>query len=258
MNGYASLLEVVRPHFVPLSLCAARILPVTFLCPLLGGVALPMTVRLSLTLSLAGFLHLGGGVAAPEMASPLELGGAVLRELFLGVGLGLLAALPFDAARMGGKFVDLFRGSSAEAALPLAGTREAASGDFLHQLLVALAVTGGALPFVIGALARTFVLLPPGSTVPHQALASFAPALVLTAMAAGLAIGAPVAGCALLVDAALAVCARVAPQLHLGDAGTPVKILVGGATLYLGLGFIADRLLAGLEALPASLAMVLS
>ena len=67
----------------------------------------------------------------------------VMKELTYGTSVGLIAALPFDAARMGGRFIDLFRGTSAEASLPVAGTRESATGDGLYQLLVALVVTGG-------------------------------------------------------------------------------------------------------------------
>ncbi|MCA3011618.1 MAG: type III secretion protein, partial [Myxococcaceae bacterium] len=44
---------------------AARLVPVAFLCPLLGGQLAPTTVKLGLVLSLALFLHAAAGVEAP-------------------------------------------------------------------------------------------------------------------------------------------------------------------------------------------------
>ena len=45
-------------------------------------------------------------------------------EASVGLLVGMGAALPFDGARMGGRLIDLVRGTSAEAALPVAGHRE--------------------------------------------------------------------------------------------------------------------------------------
>ncbi len=72
--------------------------------------------------------------------------GRAAHELLFGLVLGMASSLPFDAARIGGRFIDLFRGSSAEAALPLSGSKESAMGDALYQLLLALAASGIAMP----------------------------------------------------------------------------------------------------------------
>ena len=62
-------LEQLEPSVVAVALCSARLLPVAFLCPLLGGQAAPMTVKLALVLSLSLFLHVVAGVG---LASPVE------------------------------------------------------------------------------------------------------------------------------------------------------------------------------------------
>jgi type III secretion protein T len=101
-------------ELVPFALAIARLAPVTFLCPLLGGAVAPPTVRLGVALALASFLVR----ATPRTALPDSLSTFVVAlglEALLGVGLGLAAAAPFDAARVGGRLVDLARGSSAEA-----------------------------------------------------------------------------------------------------------------------------------------------
>jgi flagellar biosynthesis protein FliR len=237
--------DAIRPHVIALALIVARLVPVVFLCPLLGGSHAPTHVKLGVALALGGFLHFAAGVGAQlQPLDALTLAGLVGRELSFGVALGLVAALPFDAARMGGRFIDLFRGSSAEAALPMAGSRETVSGDALHHLVLALLATGAAGPILLGALARSFGLVALGGAGTSEALAWEVADLVAGALALGLAIGAPVAGLSLAIDAFLGLASRAAPQMNLQEVGTPVKVLAGGAALWLSVGLLADRLVA--------------
>lgn len=241
----AAAIDALGPHLAALALIAARLLPVAFLCPLLGGSHTPSHVKLGLVLALGGFLHFGAGVGFTP-ADGLTLAALAGREALFGIALGLVAALPFDAARIGGRFIDLFRGSSAEAALPMAGTREAATGELLFHLLLALACAGGALPLLVDALARSYVLLPPGGALSTDHLAEGVVSAVGVAFGTGLAIGAPIAGLALLLDLGLGLAARGAPQLSLQETATPLRLLGGAAALWLGLGVLAERLLATL------------
>ena len=177
-------------------------------------------------------------------------GGAVLDAV------GLVAALPFDAARMGGRFIDLFRGTSAEASLPVAGTREAATGDVLYQLLVGLVVTGGLFPVVLSALVRGFAWVRLGAWVPGEAAVLHLVGLAGGAMATGFAVGAPVAAAAMAVDALVGRASRAAPQANLQEMGSPLKILGGGALLWLGVGVLCERLLAGVHGVEEALALL--
>ncbi|MFZ5441481.1 MAG: flagellar biosynthetic protein FliR, partial [Myxococcota bacterium] len=158
----AQSIDLLQPHVLAVALVSARLVPVAFLCPLFGGTHAPTHVKLGIVLALSLFLHLGGGVSAPAVASTFELVGLMTQEVVFGTSLGLIAALPFDVARMGGRFIDLFRGSSAEAALPMAGTKEAASGDALYHLLLALGSAGAVWPAMITALSRSYGLVAPG------------------------------------------------------------------------------------------------
>src|SRR5207248_4567685 len=139
-----------------------------------------------------------------------------------------------DAARMGGRFIDMFRGTSAEAALPVAGTRESATGDALYHVMVALTVTGVGFPLVMSAIWKSFAVVKLGGFAPTESAAMHLVALAGTALAAGLAVGAPIAGAVMAVDCFVGMASRFAPQMNLGELGTPLKILGGGAVLWLG------------------------
>lgn len=239
-------LAPMGPDMVAVALCSARLLPVAFLCPLLGGQAAPTTVKLALVLSLALFLHHVAGVSLPEpVETPMQLAALAMKELTYGTSVGLVAALPFDAARMGGRFIDLFRGTSAEASLPVAGTRESATGDALYQLLVGLVVTGGLMPMVLSALVRGFGWVRLGAYVPTEEAVTHVVGLAGGAMATGLAVGAPIAAAVMAVDCLMGMVSRAAPQVNLQELGAPLRILAGGALLWLAVGILCERLLAG-------------
>ncbi len=232
------------PDFVAVALISARLLPVGLLCPLLGGSHAPMHVKLGLVLSLALFLHSAAGVVPVEpVTSAPALVALAVKELLFGLVLGLISSLPFDAARVGGRFIDLFRGSSAEAALPLAGSKESATGDALYHLLLALAAVGLAMPLWLSALVRSFAWVHLGTFTHSEALATDVVSLVATAFATGLAVGAPIAGLSLAIDALVGFVSRAAPSMNLQDLGAPLRILGGGAVIWMLVGLVAERFL---------------
>lgn len=248
LDQLTSAIALLSPHLVAVALIATRLVPVGILSPVLGPSQAPMHVRLAVVLSLALCIHLAGGVQAREsLASLWPLLGAVLRELCVGTAMGLIAALPFDAARMGGRFMDLFRGTSAEAALPLVGTRESATADGLHQLTLAMVSAGAGLPLVIAALFRSFGALPVGSTGLGAGAAFHVVSCATVSLATALAIAAPVLGAVLAVDVALGIAGRALPQFALQAISSPAKILGGGAIIWLGLGTVATQLLDGVS-----------
>jgi type III secretion protein T len=238
--------DLARPHLLAVALCAARLAPAAFLSPLLGGQAAPPTVRLSVALCLSLFVHFGLGVEpglAPD-APVFDIGAAFARELWCGVAMGYVAALPFDAARMAGRFLDTFRGANAEAVLPATGSREAATGDFLYQLLCAVVFAGPLYRMAVGSLVASFAAAPLGLAVGPSTGAAMEVALTraLAALSAALAIGAPAAAVSLVVDLAVGIAGRVSPALSVRELGPPARLMLGAAAILLTLGTASARL----------------
>lgn len=235
-------IEALQPHVLAIALISARLIPVAFLCPLFGGSQAPTHVKLGVVLAMALFLHGAGGIIAPAVPNTFELVGLMAKEVIFGTTLGLIAALPFDAARMGGRFIDLFRGSSAEAALPMSGSKEAATGDALYHLLLAVGCAGVVWPAMISALTRSYGIVHLGAFQHTEDVALHVAGLVGSAFSTGLAIGAPIAALSLAIDACLGLASRAAPNMNLNDTGSPMRILGGGAVLWLLVGVFAARL----------------
>ncbi|HZJ55400.1 MAG TPA: flagellar biosynthetic protein FliR [Myxococcaceae bacterium] len=239
IRALAVLAEAFRSDLLAWGLASIRVLPVALLCPVLGGQLVPAAVRLAVAGAFGLALRPLAGIA-PD-ASP-EVLGRFAREAVVGLLIGMGAALPFDAARIGGRLIDLVRGTSAEAALPGAGHREAATGDLLHQLLVSLALAGGALPVLVRAVARSYALVPPGDGLADAGALAVA-RLVGVALATGLAVAAPIVALSWAADAAVGLVLRAAPGLAATELAPPVRILGGATVLWLSLGVVADRML---------------
>jgi len=234
----AAVADAVRPELLAWAIASMRVLPVSLLCPVLGGQLVPAPVRLAVAGALGLALRpLAGAAPAGALEALVRCG----REAAVGLVLGVGAALPFDAARIGGRLIDLVRGTSAEAALPVAGHRESATGDVLHQLLVSMALAAGALPVLVHAVARSYALVPAGISLVGGPLA--VARLVGVALATGLAVAAPVVALSWATDAAVGIVLRAAPALPANELATPVRVLGGGTVLWLSLGLVSERML---------------
>lgn len=236
----------LQPHLWPVALAGARLLPACLMCPIFGGPKVPSQVRLSVALMLALFVHVAGGVTLPAGFEPsiATLIPAFATQLMAGLCMGYVASLPFDAARIGGRMLDTFRGANAEASLPEIGQKDSAMAGMLHSLLCASLFACGGYRFAMAAMVKSFGALPlAGGALNLTNAVELCAAGALAAMATGLAIGAPAAAVSIVVDVGLGLAARAAPQLKLQDTGAPIKLGLGSVAILLSLGAVSDRLL---------------
>jgi type III secretory pathway component EscT len=238
----ARALEPLLPGAAAVALHGLRLLPAALLCPFLGGPLVPALVRIALAAGLGAFAWCAAGNPAPP-ATAAALGLAALREVALGTALGVVAAIPFEAARAGGRLADTLRGATlAELHVAPLRQRESATGDLLAQWALALAATAGGGRLVVTALVDTFLAAPVGAAVPGDALLAVGTRAGLELFACGIAVGLPAAAGVLAADLALAVAARAAPQLQLPAATQPARAALALAAIALPAAAIAGRL----------------
>lgn len=223
-------------------LAALRLAPVAMASPFLGGPLVPPVVRLALAggLGLAGAVLAGG---APAPADALSFLAAGARELALGTVLALLASAPVEAARAAGRLADTLRGATlAELHVAPIRQRESAAGDLLAQWVVVLAAWGGGDRLLVSGLLGSFATIPPGA--PFPAAAAREAALIASGeiIACAVSIAAPVAAGVLAADLALALAARVSPQLGTVNAAQPARAALGLLALAAGASAAGGRL----------------
>lgn len=249
LTGTASLSEAIARA----GLIAARLGPLTVIAPWLGLRSAPATVRSALILALTvAFYPLALGLPFTAPPNAIAYAAAGLREALLGTAFALAVALPLHALDWAGRLVDSWRGAGlAEVLSPATGERTSPLGDLLLMAGVVLFIAVGAHRLALAAFAESLRLAPIGAPALLQSAPSLAfGAIELTgsALALAAAIAAPAAVAIVLVEVALGLVGRSAPQLPVFFAGMPLRAATGLAALLLGLAVTLDQLPQAFEA----------
>lgn len=222
-----------------------RIGAFVMVAPIFGAPFVPARLR----------IVLAGGIAviiAPWVSVPTDLGlwslpgvAIILQQILIGVGLGFLAQLVFDAVGLAGQLIANSMGLSfAFNVDPLRGAATAAVGQFyvLFVTLTFLALDGHLA--LLSLLVDGFRTLPIGAqgigdsglhTLLHSGSLLFSGALLLAL---------PGLTALLVANIAFGLISRAAPTLNIFAIGFPITIIFGLLVIDIGLpglqqGFIA-------------------
>lgn len=216
--------------------------------PLFGSRALPVRIRLALAVLITVAL----APALPPMPPLAVFGGEALlilvQQVLIGIALGLLLHLLFEAVQLGAELISLTMGLSfAQMADPLRGVPSPVLGAFLNLLAVLSFLALGGHLALLDWLAASFKALPVGPQgLGVQALRGLADE-GSRLFAGGLLMALPALCALLLVNLGFGVMSRAAPSLNLMGVGFPISLTAGLAMLALSLSGIQSlfaRLLA--------------
>ena len=176
----------------------------------------PPMVRAGFALALA----LAIAHAMPTRAIP-AFAMALVSELAVGFALGSAASAIYDAAYAGGRAVDDYVGI--RGAVPTAGAASGSGFGRLWSLLFAVGffVLGG-VRLAIEGLWESFSMLPPGTLVAGESLATLGVATLATVARTGAVVAAPAIAAAFAAQLALGSAARVVPKLSSFSLTFPV------------------------------------
>lgn len=217
------LLQVFEPtRLIVFLLVALRIGGAIAVGPLGAWPGVPPTVRILLGLGIA--LALAPVVPTAVPAAQLHPDLPVLvGELILGLLVGLASTLIVSALQLAAGLVDFQAGFTFGATIdPFSGNQTGPIEHFFAALAAVLFLDLNGHQLFLIALNRTFDAVPVGGTVHLSGppgIAGFFSAIFIAALAMAL----PVVTLILLVDIALAVLSRAAPQFNLLAIGFPVR-----------------------------------
>jgi len=230
-------------------LVTARMVPIVLLVPFLGGRAAPNQVKVGLALAFAVLVYPAVWVSNPTLpADPVTVGALLVKEIGVGLMLGFVTGLVFQAARMAGRIVDISRGETKSMSMvPELQTQTSATGNFLLQLfIVVFLVTGGHRIF-LAALTRSFREIPPHNfaavSANGRAVVFDIAELGTEAVTIAVLLAFPVVAAILLTNIFLALVNKSAPQINVFFLGMPLKALVGILVVLLALEPLASRFL---------------
>jgi flagellar biosynthetic protein FliR len=152
----------------------------------------------------------------------------VIREVVLGVALGLVASLVFEGIRMAGNLLGIQMGLSIVNVFDPSSSSEVSLIGEMQQLLAVflfLLVDGHHL--FLRALAFSLERVAPGGGLSPAGMAGALLPMAGTMFLVAVQVAAPILGALFLTDAALGFVARAVPQMNVFIVGIPVKIGVG-------------------------------
>lgn len=202
--------------------------------PVIGGRGIPVRARLIITVALSAALS-SVLPSPPPMGVDAATALAVLREFTVGVAIGMMLRLAFEAGRLAGELVSQGMGLSfATMADPLNGAPSPVLSQWFYIAFALLFfVTDGHLALV-SLLADSYGGLPVGAALPDlPALLAAVPAFFAACLRAGALLALPVMMALLAVNIAFGVLARAAAQLNPMQIGLPMSLLVGLTLLML-------------------------
>jgi flagellar biosynthesis protein FliR len=218
----------------------ARTGAMLMLLPPIGDVNVPARVRLMIALAISLALTPTVTASYPQTApqSTAALSVLIAEEITSGVLVGAMARIIVSAISVAGFLIASQIGLSyAETLDPTShGEQGAVVGNFLSMLAVVLVFAANLHHLAIGAVAGSYHLIPPGTTLPTADMAELAIRMVSGAFALGFQLAAPFLVFGFAVNAGFGVLARMMPQLQVFFVAMPASILIGFVIMTLLVG----------------------
>lgn len=215
-------IPVDAAYAVGFVLAMTRIAAFALTSPFIGK-ALPAPARIAFTVAVTlaatrpttGVVELGDLVAAAAVNA--AIGGA----------LGYLSGLILHLFSTAGGIIDIISGLAVSSVFdPMTGDQGGVFGRMFHLVGITLFVVLGGLSLLVGGLIASVEVLPlAASAAPSAGLAELAIALVTRTVRAGVELALPIMGVMLMLELALGLAARFAPQANVFLLGLPVKLL---------------------------------
>ena len=227
----------------------ARILALIASAPVLGNKQVPVQVKIGLsvliTILVAPTLHIQPGIE-PGSATGLLI---LLLQILAGLAMGFAMRVVFSAVEMAGEASGLQMGLGFAS---FYDPQHASFSPVLAQFLGVVATLAflsldGHL-YMLAALADSFRLFPIGTALPSTLGLHTLALWVGSIFTYGLQLSLPMLGALLLVNLALGILTRTAPQLNLFAVGFPITLAIGFLTLFLSLPYfmpLLDRMING-------------
>ncbi|WP_151636377.1 flagellar biosynthetic protein FliR [Noviherbaspirillum aerium] len=224
-----------------------RILGLVAAAPVFGNLSIPIRVKLGLGIMLS--LCIAPTVPSIPATDPMSLSGLliVMQQAVIGLAMGFAMRLVLAAVEMAGEICGLTMGFGFATFFdPQTRGRSSAIAQFLALLTLMIFLASNIHLLMLSTLAESFQTMPisgaPVGTSLFRQLANWGGVI----FSSGIQLALPLVAALLLINIALGILTRAAPQLNLFGIGFPVTLAVGFIVLALVLPYLTtpiDRLL---------------
>jgi flagellar biosynthetic protein FliR len=214
-----------------------RVSGLFFFAPFLGSSAIPVRVKIGITLFLTALLYpVYPHIPFPD--SPLELARIVIGELFAGLLLGISLQFVIEAVQITGQILGVQMGFSLVNILDPQTQVDTPVLSIFHEMVTLLLfLSMNVHHCLLRALARSFSYLPPGTVTGRLASVGLLLQAAGAILLVGVQLAAPVLLVTMLADIVLGFLGKASSGLPVLFLGLSVKNLLGLAVLIAVLRF---------------------
>ncbi|WP_027408699.1 flagellar biosynthetic protein FliR [Anoxybacteroides tepidamans] len=220
-------MELFVSYFPVFLLIFARVASFFVTLPLFSYRTIPNTYKIGLSFFVSWLMFLGmkkGPVALDEAYILL-----VLKEVLVGLCIGLLAYIVMAAIQIVGGLIDFQMGFAiANVIDPQTGAQSPLAGQYLYTFALLLLLVLNGHHILLDGIFYSYQLIPLNHafSFAHGNIVQYVAKTFSEMFVIAFQMSAPIVGCLFLVDIALGIVARTVPQLNIFVVGLPVKIVV--------------------------------
>lgn len=216
----------------------ARVGAVLMLLPVFSDDAISGRIRLLAGVGFtAGLFGMLNGKATPVLQTEAALPGIIIAELMVGLAMGMIIRMLFNAAVMAGGIISLQVGlSSALFMDPANGGHSTLIGKLMSLTAAIMCMAMGVHHLWIASIVHSYTVFPVGGLPPADDFARLAVETATHAMVLALGMAAPLIVYGIVFNVALGLSARMAPAIQVFFISQPLNILLGLALFSVVMG----------------------
>ncbi|MEH7107167.1 flagellar biosynthetic protein FliR [Bacillus sp. JJ1764] len=197
--------------------------------PIFSGRQIPTPFKIGLSAVLS--ILCAGLVKEPIVDPPQSLLFIlILKEVLVGIVLGMIATIMFSAVRFAGSLLDLQIGfSMANLFDPTFQTSTQLTGSFKNILAILFLLTTNGHHLLIQGVLASFDWVPLKATVPawmDGRISTFILQCIIQMFMIGFMMAAPILGTMFVVDIGIGIISRTVPQMNILTVAPPLKMLL--------------------------------
>ncbi|MCK4301324.1 MAG: flagellar biosynthetic protein FliR [candidate division Zixibacteria bacterium] len=209
--------------------------------PVFGDKAIPKLVRIGLLILLSLILLSSLSLPPlPQAESSWQLAGMALKELLVGLVIGLLFRLLFMGVLTAGTMIGYQLGLAMVTVFDASlSSQVSLIGRFWYMMAVVIFLSINGHHMIISALADSYAVVPIGGLNCSAAAGDMIIKYTAYLFVIALKIASPIMICLFLTDVALGTIAKMVPTMNVFFIGFPIKIAVGFVVLGMSLPIFA-------------------
>lgn len=252
MSALSNQVDITK-NIVIFALIMARVMAIVVLVPFLGGKNAPMEVKMGVGVTLTLLLwptvlsNLDESRGLPLSALGFLM--MMMKETFVGLVIGFVAAKVFYVVEIAGQLIDILRGANQiQLQVPQIEERSSAFGSLQFQLLLALFLALDLHHVFIESLFNSFVAVPindwPHFQAGFWAFVDYNARISADILSVAILLAMPAGIVTLVTETAFGLINRVAPQINAYFMAMPAKVIGGCIIFFLSLDMIIDQMIA--------------